>query len=671
MSARSWRVIVLALSGGSPLLAQTPDSAKVRQLPALTVEGVRQRSIAPPVTTKVVDSTALRKAQAADVWDLVRRTAGVEVHEQGQGPGFAANAVLRGFSSDHSSDLLLVVDGVPINLPLHGHIEGYSDWNVLFPAAADGLRVISGPASPLYGDFAFGGVVEVTTPWGATGPAGAIGGSSFGDGQGWFRTGVVRGDRGWLAGGRFERSQGWRDHSAYWLGNGILRWRGGSGKGRLEAGLLGYRTGWDSPGFLSVADYNARRLTQSGDPTDGGSAGRVVGHGRYSRVLSDRAGVSALGWFQRIDSRVYLNVPEGDGPPAQTDEHDQRTAVGGETQFHWTAGGDWSAGASGRYDDVHYRLLDTEARRVTDSTAWYDGSFGSGGLFGRWRRLVGPVALDLGVRWDVQHYQAADRLAGTPSRSQTHQLLSPKLGARYLVSARLAVAGSVARGFRGAPGVIGDPTRDPERVWAKEVGLDWTGTEARVHLALFRLDVEGERVQDPITRDITGAGRSVRQGIDGSVDIPVGRRLRVTATGTANDANISETLAAPSPVVVLDRGGVRPSFHLVPLAPGDPVPGVSRYLARAGLEAKVSDRLTVGGLVRLNGPFTPIGEPAVRTQAYVLADLEGTVALGRSRWVLDWELQNLFNTRYPEVRSSGYLNPGAPRVLRIAVRFQP
>ena len=244
--------------------------------------------------------------------------------------------------------------------------------------------------------------------------------------------------------------------------------------------------------------------------------------------------------------------------------------------------------------------------------------FGSGALFGRWRRLVGPVA----------------------------------------------------RGFRGAPGVISDPAREPERVWAKELGIEWVGTLAQVQLALFRLDVAGERVQDPITRDITGAGRSVRQGVEGSVEFPLGPRLRLTATGTVNDANISETLAAPSPVVVLERAGVRSSLHVIPLAPGDPVPGVSRYLAQAGLKAVVSGRLTVGGLVRLNGPFTPIGEPAVETQSYVVADLEGTVALGRSRWLLDWELQNVFNTRYPEVRSSGYLNPGTPRALRISVRWQ-
>ena len=70
------------------------------------------------------------------------------------------------------------------------------------------------------------------------------------------------------------------------------------------------------------------------------------------------------------------------------------------------------------------------------------------------------------------------------------------------------------------------------------LGLAWAASPQ----SLIRLDVRGERVQDPITREITGAGRSVRRGIDGSVEIPVGRRLRVTATGTVNDANISETL---------------------------------------------------------------------------------------------------------------------------------
>ncbi len=74
-------------------------------------------------------------------------------------------------------------------------------------------------------------------------------------------------------------------------------------------------------------------------------------------------------------------------------------------------------------------------------------------------------------------------------------------------------------------------------------------------------------------------------------------------------------------------------------------------------------------LLRFSGPFTPIGEPSVRTSAYGLVDLGGSVDLGRSGATLDLDLLNLLDTRYPELRASGFLNPGTPRTLRAALRF--
>src|SRR6185436_9778788 len=143
-------------------------------LQTITVTAERPRAAVPPVTTLVVPAAELRRTFANNPYDLLRRTAGIEVHEQGQGPGFASDAVIRGFTSDHSSDVLLVVDGVPINLPLHGHVEGYADWSLLTPASLASIRVIQGPSSPLYGDFAFGGVVEAMTADDAEGSIAAV-----------------------------------------------------------------------------------------------------------------------------------------------------------------------------------------------------------------------------------------------------------------------------------------------------------------------------------------------------------------------------------------------------------------------------------------------------------------------------------------------------------------
>ncbi len=116
-----------------------------------------------PQSAITVTPSVIALTPATSPWDLLRQSAGVEVHLQGQGPGFASNASIRGFSSDHSTDLALWIDGVPINEPVNGHAEGYNDWGLIFPAAVQSINVIKGPTSALFGNFALAGIVNVHT----------------------------------------------------------------------------------------------------------------------------------------------------------------------------------------------------------------------------------------------------------------------------------------------------------------------------------------------------------------------------------------------------------------------------------------------------------------------------------------------------------------------------
>ena len=50
-----------------------------------------------------------------------------------------------------------------------------------------------------------------------------------------------------------------------------------SGKGRLEGGFYAYGSTWNSPGYVSVEDYNDGNLTAAADTTDGGDAQRYIG----------------------------------------------------------------------------------------------------------------------------------------------------------------------------------------------------------------------------------------------------------------------------------------------------------------------------------------------------------------------------------------------------------
>jgi hypothetical protein len=128
-------------------------------------------------------------------------------------------------------------------------------------------------------------------------------------------------------------------------------------------------------------------------------------------------------------------------------------------------------------------------------------------------------------------------------------------------------------------------------------------------------------------------------------------------------------LIAPTNRPVINGHVIRPSFHIEPLEPGSRVPNVASWLGRVGVEAAIIPQLTGRTMLRFSGPYTPIGEPEVETQAYAVLDLGASLALGRTGSVFDLELQNVFDTKYPEIRASGFINPGTTRTLRAALRF--
>jgi hypothetical protein len=336
-------------------------------LAPIEVVAERERASPPPVATITVAPELLRTTRHANSYDLIRRVTGIEVHDAGQGPGFSSSVVLRGFTADHSSDLLLLIDGVPVNLPVHGHIEGYADWSFLFPGALGSLRVIHGPASPLYGDFSISGAVEVFTQPDAEGTRGSVAATGFGDLSGWITSGG-RGTRaGWLAGGEARRMEGWRDNSDQRLGNALLRgWRS-AGEGRLEGGLALHAAEWSAPGFVSLSDFAAEDLESASDASDGGEQQRVVAHARYAAPLAADRFFQAMAWGIGSRWESYLHTAghvDALGNPDQGGEFDDRWGAGGELEYSWIPGwGELTLGTSYRTDRSSYDRDHTLRRR--------------------------------------------------------------------------------------------------------------------------------------------------------------------------------------------------------------------------------------------------------------------------------------------------------------------
>ncbi|MFI5029018.1 MAG: TonB family protein, partial [Solirubrobacterales bacterium] len=94
--------------------------------------------------------------------DILRAVPGLVI-AQHQGGGKADQIFLRGFDADHGTDVALFIDGVPINMPTHGHGQGFADLHFLIPETVDRLEVTKGPYFAEYGDFDTAGAVGLHT----------------------------------------------------------------------------------------------------------------------------------------------------------------------------------------------------------------------------------------------------------------------------------------------------------------------------------------------------------------------------------------------------------------------------------------------------------------------------------------------------------------------------
>ena len=80
---------------------------------------------------------------------------------QHSGEGKANQYFLRGFNLDHGTDLAIKVDGMPVNMPTHGHGQGYADINFMIPELIQSVNVRKGPYFADVGDFGSAGSVAI------------------------------------------------------------------------------------------------------------------------------------------------------------------------------------------------------------------------------------------------------------------------------------------------------------------------------------------------------------------------------------------------------------------------------------------------------------------------------------------------------------------------------
>ncbi|WP_394835025.1 TonB-dependent receptor [Pendulispora rubella] len=143
-----------------------PEPAKAEPVQEVSVRGdwlgdaTDKRIKSYPGARTVLDETALHKSGARSVEDALRAVPGVRVHDE-SGLGILPNIGIRGLSPQRSEQVLILVDGIPINVAPYGQ-TGLS----LFPVTLESIEsvdVARGGIAVRYGPNNVGGVINIHT----------------------------------------------------------------------------------------------------------------------------------------------------------------------------------------------------------------------------------------------------------------------------------------------------------------------------------------------------------------------------------------------------------------------------------------------------------------------------------------------------------------------------
>ncbi|HYK83112.1 MAG TPA: TonB-dependent receptor [Gemmatimonadales bacterium] len=680
----SLRVAALALVA-APIVAPAQQPAPSAPAPPDTLAGAHQHgdsltrrvfALAPvtitttptrreePTSAVRIPQRVIQQAPATDAYDLLRQTAGVEVHEQGQGPGFASDASVRGFSSDHSTDLALWVDGVPNNEPVNGHAEGYNDWNLLFPQAIQDVEVLKGPTSALYGNFAMSGVVTVRTIERMRGMNVWLDPGSYGRAEGVLLGGFDHDTTAGVFGLRGVREDGWRPHSDYRLGQGHARLvRQLSTSTTLDAGVELYATGWNSPGYLTESHFTAGVYDIVANPTDGGFKRRA--QERVSlRVLAS----SSLLWRTTVYAtqgrwQLYLTSPPAgsanEGSGGQIEQEDRRYGLGLTSALTWALPRtEITVGTEGRWDHADFENWFTTNRvRIDTGQTVVAARQASAALFLQSTEdVTRHLRITLGGRVDGQDTHAAP--LGGAATSHANAVFSPKFGALYHLSIPLDFYANVSRGFRQTDGVITDPTLPFITAWAYETGVKLDTRAVNGSLALFRMDVSNEQTVNPVPPfQATSGGASRRQGVEVELAARLTHGASLTTDWTFNDARYRQLITA-----------TQDTAHPVDTLSGARVFNTAKYVGTVALElAPVTAPWTLRASSDLVGPYSPFDEPGVVRPAYGLLHLGASVRIRQA--LISVGVRNVFNTAYRELEAGGFVSPGQPRSVYGRLRY--
>ena len=362
---------------------------------------------------------------------------------QHSGSGKANQYYLRGFNLDHGTDFAATLMGMPLNMPTHGHGQGYLDLNFLIPELVDRVAYRKGALAADVGDFATAGSVAIEYVRFLERPF-----IDVSVGEDGYRRGLVAGSHA-VADGQLLHAFEWTETNGPFdldedliKRNALLRYSRGSVNDGWSITGMAYSSSWKS------SDQIPKRVVESGmigrfgtiDPTSGGRTERYSLSGQWAQRVGDqqrRASVYATDYRLNLLSNftyclndIALTGQCNNGD--QFEQVDARRIYGGAVSNTWFGqlsdmASEFTLGSQIRHDDIDgVGLFTTTAGQRTGRIRQDDVKQTSVAVFAehglQWQPWFRSV---LGLRADAFHFNVKADQAVNGGRVND-QIVSPK-----------------------------------------------------------------------------------------------------------------------------------------------------------------------------------------------------------------------------------------------------
>ncbi|MEP6729732.1 MAG: TonB-dependent receptor [bacterium] len=502
---------------GAPAGTPARDTARVRGLDTIRVTGRIDDLVGTAGTASEgrIGAADLKLRPITREGELLESVPGVIV-TQHSGEGKANQYFVRGFNLDHGTDFQTRLEGMPLNMPTHGHGQGYTDLNFLIPELVDHLSYKLGVYHAEVGDFGSAGATEFTLKsrfdhpftsiaYGANGLARLAAGRSDPLGTGTLL----------VAGEGKEYNGPWDLPERVRKLSGVARYAWASGASQFSLLALGYHNQWNSNDQIPLRAVQDGTISRYGqlDTTDGGHSQRFSLSGTWRHLASSSTQLVQL-FAIKSDLTLYSNFTYFLGNPIQGDQFsqtDDRVILGGEavhTQSVHALGVDHTLriGAQSRTDLINgVGLYHTQAR-VRFATVRQDDvrETGSGVYVESESHWTPTFRSVIGVRADGYTFRVNSNLDKN-SGYRTAGIVSPKASLIFAPSATTEFYLSGGHGFhsndaRGTTIRVDPSTGDSAsrvdplvRSKGAEIGMRVSpiaGVRSTVSLWLLNLDSE-------------------------------------------------------------------------------------------------------------------------------------------------------------------------------------